>query len=698
MNMNKKKMLSCCLGLWMLAGSHFAGALAAGTAEAEALPGYYDLRLSVPTDRKSPELPEKALLNPIRNQGLYGTCWSFASVAAVESNMFLQLQRAGIPYRSDQNDVNLSEWYLAWVSRAAPIDVTDDPVSHIAEPMPALSFRTPFAQRVYQGGFPMEFMEFMAANQASFAAETDDADSHILQRMVAPRQYAPQAVNLRQLYGDFSHQILCETDGTRIKQEILRNGAAAFGLCANALQGPGVAFFNARPAESNHAVNIVGWDDAYDFSQTDMPVKPKKPGAWIIRNSWGPVWGEKGYGYISYEDPTLCKLTSVEAELDIGAFSTIDRHENGMDDFEYGYDMIEGLPPSWFASGEKAAADAFLRRVGFYAFSDGLAYTIEVRTGADTPEQGRLVYSQQGVFGQDGTPAWSGYRTVELDKFVFLPKGELYTVSVRLENPQGQVTLVANPTAEAPLPCWVTSYIRLGDTGTWYKDFSRTAPIPPELQHGSVIQREYLKNAAEPLGREFTVASLADGSAAGRPVIDLGRAGELYGKDRLHPDRRTLSVMTVDLAAEETFSGSIRGEGGVVKTGPGRLTLTGHHSYTGETRVQEGSLCLAPRANGGTAVLAGPVVVESGGTFGGSGLVQGDITGSGMLLLPASGTLLAGGRVADGLQVRAAEPAALQSGQVLLQAAGGLPAAWDGLAAGTHHLRVSADGTELLVE
>ena len=32
MNMNKKKMLSCCLGLWMLAGSHFAGALAAGTA------------------------------------------------------------------------------------------------------------------------------------------------------------------------------------------------------------------------------------------------------------------------------------------------------------------------------------------------------------------------------------------------------------------------------------------------------------------------------------------------------------------------------------------------------------------------------------------------------------------------------------------------------------------------------------------
>lgn len=39
----------------------------------------------------------------------------------------------------------------------------------------------------------------------------------------------------------------------------------------------------------DHAVIIVGWDDA------------KGPnGAWIVRNQWGTGWGEKGYAWIAY--------------------------------------------------------------------------------------------------------------------------------------------------------------------------------------------------------------------------------------------------------------------------------------------------------------------------------------------------------------------------------------------------------------
>ncbi len=41
-------------------------------------------------------------------------------------------------------------------------------------------------------------------------------------------------------------------------------------------------------ATPNHMVVIVGWDDNYGA------------GAFIIRNSWGPYWGENGYGYIAY--------------------------------------------------------------------------------------------------------------------------------------------------------------------------------------------------------------------------------------------------------------------------------------------------------------------------------------------------------------------------------------------------------------
>jgi len=36
----------------------------------------------------------------------------------------------------------------------------------------------------------------------------------------------------------------------------------------------------------NHAIVLVGWDDS--------------TGTWILRNSWGPYWGESGYMRIAY--------------------------------------------------------------------------------------------------------------------------------------------------------------------------------------------------------------------------------------------------------------------------------------------------------------------------------------------------------------------------------------------------------------
>lgn len=43
-----------------------------------------------------------------------------------------------------------------------------------------------------------------------------------------------------------------------------------------------------------HAVTIVGYDDSIKFSSTVS-------GGFIVRNSWGPNWGQEGYFYMNYD-------------------------------------------------------------------------------------------------------------------------------------------------------------------------------------------------------------------------------------------------------------------------------------------------------------------------------------------------------------------------------------------------------------
>ena len=107
-------------------------------------------------------------------------------------------------------------------------------------------------------------------------------------------------------------------NATQVKCEIMQHGSAGLGLymdgTANyvgsavyAETGENVATYYCPTSSvaSNHAVNIVGWDD--NFPASSFKNKPAGDGAWLCRNSWSDKTENNinSYFWLSYYDKSI---------------------------------------------------------------------------------------------------------------------------------------------------------------------------------------------------------------------------------------------------------------------------------------------------------------------------------------------------------------------------------------------------------
>jgi len=195
-------------------------------------------------------LSNKYIQNNARDQGQCGSCATFAGVAIMEASRALR-------DRSNVDSYNISEQMILNCS-----------------------------SNTCAGGYASSVLSYASwAGNSMFGKPLPNEGSEPYQGRAGacneekPRRYWANS------YGSVA------TDRETLKRSLQMYGPLAISIYANDdfQNYLGVETVLSLPSDqpsANHAIELLGWSNA------------KR--AWLIRNSWGNVWGKNGLGWISY--------------------------------------------------------------------------------------------------------------------------------------------------------------------------------------------------------------------------------------------------------------------------------------------------------------------------------------------------------------------------------------------------------------
>ncbi len=334
------------------------------------------------------DLREAGALTAVRDQGSYGNCGAFAAMGSLES--WVKKSEGTELDLSENHLVNLHGWsqgfgaggnaqmaegyFLRW---AGPVAESED-----AYPRPGKSV----------AGTPVRHVQRVRWIPGKTAYLDNDGIKQALKSWGA-------------LQADYYHA-----------------GSYYNAKTAAYYFNPGTSY-----RLSNHAVDLVGWDDNY--SKKNFKPEPPGDGAYIVRNSWGSGWGEGGYFHISYYDESF-------AWKPLYSFSGTEAADNY--DAVYQHDplgMVGAIgyagPTAWGANVFTAAEASKVAAAGFYAMTPRTTYTLMVYTGcrAGSPRSGTLAAQQSGTVDA------AGYVTVPLETPAAVSAGQRFSVVVQLTTP-----------------------------------------------------------------------------------------------------------------------------------------------------------------------------------------------------------------------------------------------------------------------
>lgn len=331
----------------------------------------------------------KTETTPIRDQGMYNSCWTFSSLGALE----------GLLSKEGKGNYDLSEAHLGW-------------------------WTTPDYNRAGNGwtyngfdngGYGFAAGGYLMSWQGAKAEKDIPYTPYNVMTLPGNMDTASNVVNV-------TGAIYVENDVTSIKTAIYNYGAidGSFNAAQAGFNYDYSSYYQGWETTNfeGHGVTIIGWDDNY--SKSNFRNTPPGNGAWLAKNSWGTSVGDDGYLWISYYDRYVFDTETWGANLVYTSARTATQYDRIYQNEIYGatYESI-GLGYSNGDSVSKItfanvfdfdSAHPYLQKIIFESQLQGVSYSayyVPVVNGAPTTNESSWTYLNGGVVDN------AGYVTVD---------------------------------------------------------------------------------------------------------------------------------------------------------------------------------------------------------------------------------------------------------------------------------------------